>query len=200
MEKVIFYVFSCFALLSSLMVVVSKHPVRSVLFLVLTFFLTAILWILLEAEFLAITLILVYVGAVLVLFLFVIMMLEVEAVALREGFVRFLPLGISVATLMIISLVYAVGPHYFGSESYPIPSLHPKGYSNIQALGELLYTHYLYPFELAGILLLVAIISAIGLTYRESRQRKITYPDRQAKVRKEERIRLVKLESGKENT
>lgn len=199
-QPLIFYAFSTLAIFAASMVVISKNPVRAVLFLVLTFFATAGLWMLLEAEFLAVTLVLVYVGAVMVLFLFVVMMLDVELTSVREGFARFLPLGLSVAALVVIGLVFAVGAKQFGPDIVPAPIAHAANFSNVGQLGILFYTHFLYPFELAGVLLLVAIIAAISLTFRGRRGTIAPNPADQLKVRKEDRVKLFSFsrEAGEE--
>src|SRR5690349_15419330 len=130
-QSLIFYGFSLLAIFAASMVIISKNMVRAVLFLVLTFFATAGLWMLLEAEFLAVTLVLVYVGAVMVLFLFVVMMLDIELSSIREGFSRFLPLGLSVAALVVLGLVMAVGPKQFGINLVPVPEPHALNFSNV---------------------------------------------------------------------
>jgi len=168
-----------------------KNPVHAALFLVLAFFSSAGLWLLLEAEFLAITLVLVYVGAVMVLFLFVVMMLDINLAPLREGFIRYLPVGGLVALLMVIALTAAVGPRYFGAATRPPP--HLADYSNTRELGQVLYTDYIYPFEIAAMILLVAIVAAIVLTMRGPRQTKAQRPSEQVAVRREDRVRLVKM-------
>lgn len=200
MQQLVFYFFSTMALLSAIMVIVSRNPVRAVLSLIVTFISMAALWLLLEQEFLAITLILVYVGAVMVLFLFVIMMLDIELASVREGFAKFLPLGICVAVLVVLGLVTAVGPDDFGLQKYPEPVPHTADFSNVTTLGELLYTQYLYPFEIAGILLLVAIVAAIRLTFRGKRKignvSKIALePSVQCQANKQNRVRMIKMES-----
>ena len=191
MEQLVFYFFSTMALLSATMVIVSKNPVRAVLSLIVSFISMAALWLLLEAEFLAITLVLVYVGAVMVLFLFVIMMLDIELASIREGFSKFLPLGICVSVLVVLGLVAAVGPEDFGLQKYSAPVPHAANFSNIEVLGELLYTQYLYPFEIAGVLLLVAIVAAIRLTFR-GKQKK---PEQRLQATKENRLRVLKIKS-----
>ncbi len=197
-QQGIFYIFSFLTVLSASMVILSKNSVRALLFLVLTFVSMAGLWMLLESEFLSITLVLVYVGAVMVLFLFVVMMLDVELASVHEGFTRYLPLGFCIAVLIVVGLVYAVGPKNFGLESVPIPAPHPVDFSNIERLGIILYTRFIYPFELAGVLLLSAIISAISLTFRQRRENnKAPDPHSQVKALKEERLRLVKMETRK---
>lgn len=163
---------------------------RAVLCLVMSFFAASGLWFLLNAEFLAVTLVLVYVGAVMVLFLFVVMMLDVELAAIREGFAKHLLLGLVVSVLVIASLVYAVGTKSFGLEA-SIPTLQSVNTNNAKILGEVLYTNFLYPFELAGVLLLVAIVAAISLTFRRRRESIATEPSKQVQVRKSDRVRLV---------
>lgn len=191
-----FYLFSALTLTSATMVIVSRNPVRAVLFLVLTFFTMAGVWMLLEAEFLAITLVLVYVGAVMVLFLFVVMMLNIEEATLRSGFARYLPLGICISVLVVVGLVYAIkeGPLEF----VPLKaSPYSAEVSQVKRLGELLYTHYVYPVEVAGVLLLVAIIAAISLTFRGQRAKKTPRPSEQVQWQKTDRITLINLKDEK---
>ena len=167
----------------------------------LTFFSAAALWLLLEVEFLAIVLVLVYVGAVMVLFLFVVMMLDINLAPLKEGFIRYLPAAIMIAVVMAIELLMVFWARgRFGPEQWPIPAEHPEGYSNTQAVGEWLYTEYLLPFEVAGVILLVAIIAAVALTLRQRPEVKRQNPARQVQVKPEERVRIVKMksESGRE--
>jgi NADH-quinone oxidoreductase subunit J len=193
----IFYFFSFLAILGGSLVIVSRNSVRAVLCLVMTFFAASGLWLMLEAEFLAVTLVLVYVGAVMVLFLFVVMMLDIELAAIREGFARYLPLGLCVSVLVVISLVYAVGSKHFGLSTVNPPIEHAQDYNNVKALGEVLYTQFLYPFLLAGVLLLVAIIAAIGLAFRGRRDSKAPNPEKQVEVKRSDRIRLVAMETSK---
>ena len=145
-EQLIFYAFASLTIFGSVMVVFSHNPVRAVLFLVLTFFGMAGVWMMLEAEFLAITLILVYVGAVMVLFLFVVMMLAIEAGSLKVSFKRHMPIGLVVLVLMISLLVLAIGPHHFGEQNLSIPERAPATYSNVEALGEMIFTQYIFSF------------------------------------------------------
>jgi len=168
--------------------------VRAALFLVLAFFTSAAIWLILEAEFLAITLVLVYVGAVLVLFLFVVMMLDIDTSILKEGFTRYLPLGLLVATLIVLELIAVLGAANFGLDQVPLPEA-TEG-SNTKVLGRLLYTVYVYPFEIASVILTVAIVAAITLTLRPSK-RKTQDPAQQVKVRSSDRLRLVKMASEK---
>ena len=144
--------------LSALRMITVRNPVHAALFLVLTFFTSAAIWLLLEAEFLAIVLVLVYVGAVMVLFLFVVMMLDINIAKLREGFIQFLPVGVFVALVMVVEMVLVVSSKVF-DVGPPTPAT--ASFSNTEALGNVLYTDYVYPFEIAAVILLVAIIAAI---------------------------------------
>ncbi len=164
-EQILFYWFTAVLLLAAIGVVVARNPVYSALSLILAFFTMTALWLLMEAEFLAIALILVYVGAVMVLFLFVIMMLDLKIVG-REGFIRYLPIGLGVAGMVALEMIMVLQRSNFDSERYVAPEI-PADFNNAEALGELLYTHYLYPFEIAAVVLLVAVIAAILLTLRK---------------------------------
>ncbi len=190
-----FYVFSAILIFAALMVVTVRNPVRAALFLVLAFFSAACIWITLEAEFLAIVLVLVYVGAVMVLFLFVVMMLDINLVQMREGFGKYLPVGGLVALLLVAELILILNAKVFQPESMPRPAGQPADYSNTQELGEILYTQYAYPFEIAGVILLVAIVAAISLTLRRRPQTRYQKPARQISVRKEDRLRVVSMKS-----
>ena len=162
--QIVFYLFSTIMLGAALGVITSRNPVYSALFLVLAFFSAAGLWILLEVEFLGIILVVVYVGAVMVLFLFVVMMLNINVLPMKEGFTRYLPVGIGVALVMAGELLLVLWAR--GAGQFPIPAAREAGYSNTQAVGEWMFTHFLLPFEVAGIILLVAIVAAIALTQR----------------------------------
>ena len=190
-QSFVFYLFASIVVFAALKVITARNAVHSALFLVLAFVSSAGLWMLLEAEFLAITLVLVYVGAVMVLFLFVVMMLDVNQTPLREGFIRYLPVGVLVAVLIAIELGVVVGARYFGLDIFPAPEPAPAGYSNTKALGEVLYTVYVYPFEIAAVVLLVAIIAAIALTMRRRQGTRHQDPSLQVRVRREDRVRLV---------
>ena len=194
-EKFLFYVFSFMLVFAAIMVITRKNPVHSVLFLVLAFFNAAALWMLAEAEFLAIALVLVYVGAVMVLFLFVVMMLDIDVSEMRAGFMKYLPLGLLVSAAMVIELIMVVGPRYFGLDKYAPPEPKSADFSNTEALGELLYTEYLYPFEIAAVILLVAIIAAISLTLRRRPETKYQDPSKQVVVKKADRLRIIKMEA-----
>ena len=195
-QQLVFYAFSFLAIVSSCMVIVSKHPVMAVLNLVFCFFCMAGLWMMLESELLAIVLILVYVGAVMVLFLFVVMMLDVEMPD-RKAFVRFWPIGLIIAGVTLTLLVLAVGKQHFGLELIAAPAPKPADYSQVKILGTLLYTDYILPFEVAGVILLVAMIAAIGLTFRGARSTKAQKPNQQVQVTKSDRLKIVKMPSEK---
>ncbi len=194
-EKFVFYVFAAVLVFSATMVITRRNPVHSVLFLVLAFFNAAGLWMLLEAEFLALTLVLVYVGAVMVLFLFVVMMLDIEIAELRASFIRYMPIGILIGLLMIVELLLVVGPQHFGLDKYAAPARHAADYSNTRELGEMLYTNYLYPFEIAAVILLVAIVAAISLTLRRRPETRYQDPSSQVVVKKKDRLKIVKMEA-----
>lgn len=194
-EKFLFYVFAAILLFAAVMVVTRRNPVHSALFMVVAFFNCAALWLLAEAEFLAITLVLVYVGAVMVLFMFVVMMLDVNLAELRAGFIRNLPLGILVAAIMVVEMILMVGPRMFGLDQFPPPAPAPADYGNTRELGLVLYTQYLYPFEIAAVILLVAIIAAIGLTMRRRPDTKYQDPTRQVQVKAKDRLRVIKMDA-----
>ena len=198
---VVFYLFATITLLAGVGVVVARNPVHAALFLVLAFCSAAGIWMLLEAEFLAITLILVYVGAVMVLFLFVVMMLDVNLVQLREGFWRWFPFGALLAGLMVFEMIWVLGSSQTSAVAKAVP--HLADYSNTKELGRLLYTHYVYPFELAAVILLVAMVAAIALTLRRRAGVKKQNISDQVKVKKADRLRIVKMKSeakqGSEN-
>jgi NADH-quinone oxidoreductase subunit J len=196
-EKFIFYIFAAILLFAGIRVVTARNPVHCALYLVLAFFTSAAIWLLLEAEFLAIVLVLVYVGAVMVLFLFVVMMLDINLAPLREGFARYLPVGVLVAFLIASQIALVVGAKHFGIDVVPAPQRHGPGYSNTEELGGVLYTVYVYPFELAAVILLVAIVAAIALTMRRRKGIKYQRPSSQVSVRQEERLRIVKMPAEK---
>jgi len=195
--QLIFYAFSATVILSGLMVVVSRNPVHAVLFLVLAFVGSAGLWILLHAEFLALILVLVYVGAVMTLFLFVVMMLSMQGVLKKESFVRYLPISILIVLLVVGILVMALNPERLGLSIIAAPALRPADFSDVNQLGLVLYTDYAYPFEIAAVLLLTAIVAAIGLTHRPPRKRKIQNISNQIAVQPKDRLRIIKMSSEK---
>jgi NADH-quinone oxidoreductase subunit J len=196
-EAIIFYFFSGVLLIAALRVITARNPVHAALYLVLAFFTAAGIWMLLRAEFLAIVLVLVYVGAVMVLFLFVVMMLDINLDRLREGFWSYLPLGAAVGVLMVIEMVLVLGGKYFGAERLPNPADPGAGYSNTKELGLILYTDYVYPFELAAVILLVAIVAAIALTLRRRKDTKRQVPAQQIAIKRADRVRLVSMPSEK---
>jgi len=193
-EKFLFYVFAIIVVIAAGMVITRRNPVHAVLYLVLAFVGSAGLWMLLEAEFLAIALVLVYVGAVMVLFLFVVMMLDIDVAAMRAQFIRYLPLGLLIAVIMLVEIFLVVGPDTFGLEQFTKPVAQPADYSNTAELGMVLYTVYMYPFEIAAVILLVAIVAAIRLTLRRRPDTKYEDPSKQVRVRKgPDRVRVVKM-------
>ena len=196
-ELIVFYFLAAVLLYASLRVVIARNPVHSALHLVLAFVTAAGIWMLLRAEFLAIALVLVYVGAVMVLFLFVVMMLDINLDHLREGFWNYLPLGATIALLMVIEMVLVLGGRYFGLQALPAPADPGPGYSNTRELGRILYTDYVYPFELAAVVLLVAIIAAIALTMRKRKDTKFQDPSKQVAVKRADRVRMVSMPSEK---
>jgi NADH-quinone oxidoreductase subunit J len=192
-EVAVFYLFSAVLVFSAIRVITARNSVHSALFLVLSFFTAAAIWLLLRAEFLAITLVLVYVGAVMVLFLFVVMMLDVNLDRIKQGFWSYLPLGATIALLMVLEMVLVLSDRYFRLQSMPAPADPGRTYSNTRELGRLLYTDYVYPFELASVILLVAIIAAIALTLRRRKDTKYQDPAQQVAVRRADRVRLVNM-------
>ena len=194
-EAIVFYAFGLILLASALCVITARNPVHAALFLVLSFFTASAIWLLLRAEFLAITLVLVYVGAVMVLFLFVVMMLDINIERLREGFWRNLPAALVVGGLMAFEMISVLAYRVYGM---PQPNELPLSYSNTKELGRLLYTDYVYAFEIAAVILLVAIIAAIALTLRRRKDARGQDPSQQARVRREDRVSLVSMPSEKD--
>ena len=194
-EQILFYIFSTMLVLSAGAVITVRNPVHAAMFLVLCFVTTSALWLLLEAEFLAITLILVYVGAVMVLFLFVVMMLDINIARMREGFTRYLPVGGIVAAIAVAIMGLAVGRNNFGLDKVAAPVPKDAGYSNTTELGMQLYTTYVYPFEIASVVLLVAIVAAIALTLRTRPGTRYQKIEEQVIVKKEDRLRVLQVDS-----
>jgi NADH-quinone oxidoreductase subunit J len=190
--SIVFYVFAALTVFASVGVITSRNPVHAALFLVLAFCSAAGIWMTLEAEFLAIVLILVYVGAVMVLFLFVVMMLDINLVRLREGFWRWFPFGAGLAGLMVFEMVWVLGARQT-SDTVNAVANHPANYSNTKELGRLIYIDYVYPFELAAVLLLVAMVAAIALTLRRRTGVKSQNVAEQVKVKASDRLRIVKM-------
>ena len=195
----VFYFLAVIMVVAALRVITARNPVHAALFLVLTFFNAGGLWLLLQAEFLAITLVMVYVGAVMVLFLFVVMMLDINLDRLREGCWSYLPVGALVGILMLVEMVMVLGGSYFGLEAMPAPPAAAETYSNTREIGRVLYTDYVYPFELASLVLLVAMVAAVALTLRKRKGLKSIPPSEQVAVKREGRVELVKMKAEKED-
>ena len=194
-EAIVFYAFAAILLGSALCVVTARNPVHAALFLVLSFFTASAIWLLLRAEFLALTLMVVYVGAVMVLFLFVVMMLDINIERLREGFWRNLPIALVVGGLMAFEMISVLAYRVYGM---PRPNERPLSYSNTKELGRVLYTDYVYAFEIAAVILLVAIIAAIALTLRRRKDVRGQDPAQQVRVRREDRVKLVTMPAEKD--
>ena len=192
-QSAVFWVFAAILLFAALRVITARNPVHAALFLVLSFGTSAGLWMLLEAEFLAIALVLVYVGAVMVLFLFVVMMLDINLDRLREGYWDYLVPALVVAGVMVAEMATILWGRYFQLEGFPAPDAKAAGYSNTRELGVLIYTQYVYAFEIAAVILLVAIVAAIALTLRSRKDTKYQDPARQVAVRREDRVRIVSV-------
>ena len=194
-----FYLFSLVMLFAAFRVITARNPVHAVLFLMLTFSQAAGIWLLLKAEFLAITLVLVYLGAVMVLFLFVVMMLDIHIDTLRQGFWRHFPLALAIGALISLEMAVVLFGGFRAGDAPVVPETVTNAagqvvqYSNSQALGTVLYTEYLYPLEIAAVILLVAMITAIALTLRERKDTKKVDPSRQVRVRASDRLEVVKL-------
>jgi NADH-quinone oxidoreductase subunit J len=197
-QSVVFYFFSTVMVLAALRVITARNPVHAALFLVLAFFSAGGIWMLLRAEFLAIALVMVYVGAVMVLFLFVVMMLDINLERIRQGFWSYLPIGAVVGLLMVAEMAIVLGGKYFGLDGMPAPAEAEPGYSNTKELGRLLYTEYVYPFELASIVLLVAMIAAVALTLRKRKNVKKVDPAAQVAVKRDDRVRIVSMRAEKD--
>ena len=197
-QSILFYVFSAVLLGAAVGVIVSRNPVHSVMFLVLAFFQSAILWLLAEAEFLAIVLVLVYVGAVMVLFLFVVMMLDINVEVVRKGLTRYAPLGVGVALLMAIEMIQLIWlrSRVDGTADTAFAA-YPEGYSNTKALGSVLYTEHVYAFEIAAVILLLAIVAAITLTMRRRPGLKVQNIAKQVAVKAGDRLKVVKMDAEK---
>ena len=195
-ETIVFFMFAALSVFAALRVITARNPVHAALFLVLAFFSMAGIWMLLEAEFLAITLVLVYVGAVMVLFLFVVMMLDINLEELKEGFWRWFPVGAVLAAFMVFEMVWVLGSRQTAETGAQLAK-HAADYSNTKELGRLIYTDYVYPFELAAVILLVAIVAAIALTLRAGRAKKKQDPSKQVQVKSKDRVRLISMPASK---
>ncbi|MDQ2964096.1 MAG: NADH-quinone oxidoreductase subunit J [Pseudomonadota bacterium] len=196
-QTFIFYAFAAILIFAGLRVITTRNPVHAALWLVLSFFSAAGVWLLLQAEFLAIALVLVYVGAVMVLFLFVVMMLDVNFDKLREKFKSYIPVAATVGILVLVEMALVLLGGYLGGERTVAPPASPAGYSNTKALGLQIYTDYAYPFEIAAMILLVAIIAAIALTHRRRRETKYQNPAQQVRVRRDDRLRILDIPAEK---
>ncbi len=194
---IIFYIFAFVAIASAVAVVLSSNPMHAVLALVLVFFASAGIWLIAQAEFLALILILVYVGAVMTLFLFVIMMLNIDAASMQKTLARYIPIGLVIVGLLTALMFVAIRPEHFNFAQLAQAPVHSADYSNIKQLGLVLYTNYAYAFELAAVLLLIAIIAAITLSHRPSRECKTQKPVEQMRVRRQDRVRIVKMPTEK---
>jgi NADH-quinone oxidoreductase subunit J len=194
-ELAAFWAFAAVTVLAAGMVVTLKNPVHAVLSLILCFFSTACLWLLLQAEFLGIVLVLVYVGAVMILFLFVVMMLDINTTPLREGFARYAPVALGVALLMLFEMLTLLGVRSGSARALPGPDPAAQAGSNLQWIGQDLFTRFMLPFEIAAVILTVAIVVAVMLTLRRRPNTKHQDPSRQVMVRREDRVRLVKMKA-----
>ncbi len=193
--ETLFYLFAAVTVFAALRVITARNPLHAVLFLVLAFVSSAGIWLLLEAEFLAIALVLVYVGAVMVLFLFVVMMLDINIERLRQNFLRWLPAGLLLAGLIGVQMVWVLGAKET-SAGMPAAVQHAADYSNTKELGRLIYTDYVFPFELAAVLLLLAMVAAIALTLRRRRDSKRQDIGKQLRVRRQDRVRIMSVPSA----
>ena len=190
-QTFVFFVLSAILIVASLRVITARNPVHAALYLILAFFTCGGVWALLQAEFLAIAIILVYVGAVMVLFLFVVMMLDINMDRIRQGFWNYLPLGTMLGLLMVMEMGLVLGSKYFQVPASE--AVVPAGISNTKAIGELMFSDYVYPFELASIVLLVGMIAAIVLTYRGPKPSKNTNPNQQVFVKAKDRVRVLQM-------
>lgn len=196
-KTVLFYVFSVILVLAALRVITARNPVHAALFLVLSFFSAAAIWLLLQAEFLAIVLVLVYVGAVMVLFLFVVMMLDINLDKMREGFWGYFPLAATIGVVIVLEMA-AVLLRFWAPEAQVPAAANTIG--TTKALGMMIYTEYIYAFEVAAVILLVAIIAAVALTLRRRKDSKYFAPGEAVKVKRNDRVRLVKMQAESTRT
>jgi len=194
-QVIVFYSFAAWLIFAAFMVIFSKNSVKAALFLVLSFVSASAIWLLLEAEFLAISLIVVYVGAVMVLLLFVVMMLDIDYAALRQGFVKKLPIALLISLGFFGVLFSFITSGKFSAENYAAPEAKAADYSNIKELGRVIYTEYVIAFEIAAVILLVAIVAAISLTFRGRRNRKSQVVSKQLQANKKNRLRIMKVDA-----
>lgn len=197
-QSILFYTFAAILIAAAVGVITTRNPVHAALFLVLAFVQSAALWLLIEAEFLAIVLVLVYVGAVMVLFLFVVMMLDINIEEIREGFTRYVWIGAAVAIAVVAEIGHVIWFRSQGLGFASMPAPYPAGYSNTEELGRVLYTEHVYAFEIAAMILLLAIVAAISLTMRRRSGLKVQNIAAQVAVRREDRVRLVKMKATKD--
>lgn len=196
MTAILFYIFAAILVVAACRVIVARSPVTAVMHLVLSFFTASMIWMLLKAEFLAILLVLVYVGAVMVLFLFVVMMLDIDSSKLRQGFKTYLPLGVVVGAIMVGEMAFVLANAYWDTS---VPQA-PADFNNTRAIGVAMYTEYIYAVEIAAVILLVGMVAAIALTLRRRSDVKVTRPSEQIRVRRQDRVRLVSIPSQTENS
>lgn len=195
--EVVFYVFAVILIVTAVMVIISRNPVRAILFLVLAFVASSVLWMMMQAEFLSLVLIFVYVGAVMTLFLFVVMMLNIDLSKMQEKFVRYLPLGILVVLLLIATMIVALYSKHSLLSTDALQRF-PANYSNVKAMGTLLYTHYIFAFEIASVILLVAMVSAITLAFHGHKPNtKAQRVSKQLRAQKKDRLRIIKMKAEK---
>lgn len=194
-EQLVFYGFAGISVLAGLMMITVRNPVKAALWLVLAFISAAGVWLLAEAEFLGLVLILVYVGAVMVLFLFVVMMLDINLAEMKEGFAHYLPIGVLTAVVVFVLMYMVIGPEQFGLGKTGMPVMHGPDYSNTKEIAIPLYTQHAYAFVLAAVLLLVGIVAAIALTLRRRARGEALYQDIDAQVRVQasDRLTMVKM-------
>lgn len=197
-KTTVFFFLSAILIFAALRVITARNPVHAVLHLILSFFTAAGLWVLLQAEFLAMVLVMVYIGAVMVLFLFVVMMLDINLDQLRQGFWSYLPLGAVIGILMVIEMGMVLGSRYFQVLDSEVPNVAAAA-SNTKELGALLATDYVYPFELAAVVLLVAIVAAVAITFRGPKKTRYTDPADQIRVKAADRVRIVKMPVEKQD-
>ena len=197
-QAILFYVFSSILLIAALGVIFSKNPVHSIMFLVGAFFQSAVLWLLIEAEFLAIVLVLVYVGAVMVLFLFVVMMLDINVEEAKSSIAKYTPFGLLIAGLMIVELMQVIKLRS-ANQTLQGFSINPPDYSNTESLGSVLYTEHVYAFEIASVILLLAIVAAITLTMRKRPGLKAQDIAKQVAVDPKDRLKIIKMKSETES-
>jgi NADH-quinone oxidoreductase subunit J len=196
MTAILFYLFAAILVLAALRIITTRSPVTAAMHLVLAFFTAAMIWMLLKAEFLSILLVLVYVGAVMVLFLFVVMMLDIDTSKMREGFKSYLPVGLSVGAIMVVEMSFVLARVYWVPEAGPAPVA--ADFNNTRAIGIAMYTDYVFAVEVAAVLLLVGMVSAISLTLRRRSDVKVTRSSDQIRVRAKDRVRIVKMTSQTE--